>query len=972
MPHPQKSRTDRPPPSHNDLRDVERWNHPQAHQLLLRIVRMLKERDETVEWHGEYCYIASKCTVPAVILNACSATLDPPIKEHEFVPRGLSLYNPGGCDGQTKTIFLVLGPTTGKDGNGPTCKAAKSNAKQPLMRCDLKSSHQRLNMLRCILHIYPFSTSLDGFGQLGEHLKRFQKADCEKHRVFRLDEYEHIGELCPIEYENSTLEVLLKMFPEHMQSLFELRFIIRTLNCSCKDHEPDRCVAITSMNIDCSDGTAVDTEERIGNVFKRYRQTCCFGCSHEFEIQNAPPILAVLWNPGSEGFCYPRLDIALTKVFKLGNSEDLTYQLVSVGCGRRSSPLWRAHCKIYATGRWRCIKDPDNIGIYSWENTCQMWSDKNRLQLFYVKTSAIPNTSDDPNSLSEGRWVQAKYMDGKALYPAQVTRIWKTKDSELRFKIKWDDNDKKDTFKSASDLFPLLDMVDKISKFQYGDKVMVRKGLEKGKDKLFPGVISRCFTNYQYLISWDDGDEHYRVTNESAIQRKTENPDVGISQEHGRHEAMQIDPETTPIHHQPLSIDEATKTTPERGAHATVFSETMRDASDSEASLKIRTPRTIRKQRCLDSSDEEVADGEQDPAQIPHVSYKTPARTKKITPEFKDSAQPIARQLRSQGQTEHDKDGAVHVSVYFVFLILIKFCSSGIRSWFSQVQPRCPQDMPSVMSLNAAVLFFVEDQMFVEGCSSQFGIDLLCIDAVRHLPRFQLNAENDEFAQLDSNCETISLPDGVLRLVAFQFPNLRYGSQTGIVILYQMKLFGVDSMFLVSVDSSFIPANGKQKKNLSSFKIEAIEQLGRLLIVALTEFNTKNSDAPIPILHVPEFPKQLGIRRGLDDSALTRALVAGMAKQHNHQSSPEVTMASQHRRATLVRFLNDQIFILFCISNSYIYIADVKHFNIHLCTAETWLSQLHYAGYFFLATVEDIYSRAVEDIYSSNATDGNK
>ena len=870
--------------------------------LLRNIYNMLVERKEETEWRGDFLYIASKITVPSVILNACSAKMDPPVSEREFLPRGISFYNPGGGNGRRDTLCLVLGPTIGKEFkslNSSTDNATMSKGKLPLIRPDLISSYQRLNMLRCLLHLYPFSSTLDGFGQLSDDLKRFIKADKETHRVYCADEYEKFVELCPIQYDSSTFQVLLKMCPEHMRSLFELRFIIRTKMCTCKETEPDKKVAITSVDINCSEGTVINAEERFLRVFQRMQRTCCFSARHDFEIQNAPPILAVHWNPGSENseVCNPRLDISLTKVFKSGNSEDLTYQLVSICSGKRGKLLWSAHCKSYQTGRWKMIKDQQNIRNYNWADTCRVWNHKHRLQLFYVKTSAIPCTSEDINCLSEGRWVQAKCKAGKAVHPAQIVRIWRIPDKEIQYKVNWDDNDQGDALKVASDLFPLLDVVDKIPKFQIGDRVMVQKGSAKTDDKIFPAVISRCFTNYQYLITWDDGDKTCRVHNEKAIQHRNASPAKASFQEYGRNEAVQSEFKTTKPLEMPKNDGVSTKAT-EGGPQAMDISDENGHAFEKEASdcqamqkEKLQTPRirSTRRKPGISSSDEEMDDVNSHRAQSSQV-LPGPARTEQHTAEFKDPALTVVRAMRSQYQTEHDKKGAVHVTVELDFFMVIKFCSSGIHTWFVQVQRCCPPSTLSHMRSNAAVMFFVEDLEFVQHFRSQFDIDLHSIDSVRHLPSLQLNAENNDISLFDSNNGTITLPDGVLRLVAIKFSQLKYGSSTGIVLLIQMKLFGDESVFLVSVDTSF-DRKANRKCGLP-VRMKRIEELGGALIRALTTFNSKMSDAPIPTLHIPVIPKKLKIKSRVNGKNLTRALVAGMAQEHN-QSSPTVTMENQ-------------------------------------------------------------------------------
>ena len=684
---------------------------------------MLKQRREKTEWRGDYLYIASKVTVPTDILNACSAQMNPPVSEREFSGRGISFYNPGGEHGQINTLCLVWSPKLGKEGHCSTGNAAMSKESQSVLRRGLISSFQRLNVLRSLLNLYPFFSTLNGFGQLGDHLRQFMKLDNEKHRVYSSDKYEKIGTLCPIESEDSTFQVLLKMCPEHMSSLFELRFIIRKRCLECKKTEPDKNIAITSLSIDSLDNTALSTDDRIASVFRRMLEVCCFSTEHDFEIQNAPPILAVLSNPGSgkSDVCYPRLDISLTKVFRSGNRDDLTYQLVSVCSRKKNEHLWIAHCKSYQTGRWKIIQDEDHIQNQNWADTCRMWNHTHTLLLFYVKTSAIPHISDDPNCLSEGMWVQAKYKSGRGVRPAQIARIYRSAKQEIKFKLNWDDGNDNDTFKGASDVYPLMDVVDGNPKFQICEKVMVQTG-EYYDNKIFPAVISRCFSNKQYLITWEDGDTTYRVHNESVIQRRNANSDQVPFQGQGCNEAVKGDLNTRTT--LAMDINQSTggvsKTTTEGGSKAIGISGANDEAiekADSDSIKKRESSKQGRSQETLKSSDEDVHPNS---PVLPGLLHDKPVRKKKnridetmkivgsncqdlemaqssesmkrsgrqrrkmvessdedvdpksavteqITTKPNDPALHGVRGLRTQYQEEHQTEGPVHVSVKLDF-----------------------------------------------------------------------------------------------------------------------------------------------------------------------------------------------------------------------------------------------------------------------------------------------------------------
>ncbi len=180
--------------------------------------------------------------------------------------------------------------------------------------------------------------------------------------------------------------------------------------------------------------------------------------------------------------------------------------------------------------------------------------------------------------------------------------------------------------------------------------------------------------------------------------------------------------------------------------------------------------------------------------------------------------------------------------------------------------------------------------MSVKQCRSQFNVDLESLDAVRQHQTFQRMAEIDDISIFDSKTESIDLPDRVLRLVAFRFSHLQYSSSTGIVVLFQIKSVGDESVFLVSVDTSF--KSKPLKKGAGSVRIKYIEELGCSLMKALTLSNNM-LNASIQVLHIPVFPKGLSIRSRICGVALARALVAGMAMEHNPISSPNIMMQTQ-------------------------------------------------------------------------------
>ena len=169
-------------------------------------------------------------------------------------------------------------------------------------------------------------------------------------------------------------------------------------------------------------------------------------------------------------------------------------------------------------------------------------------------------------------------------------------------------------------------------------------------------------------------------------------------------------------------------------------------------------------------------------------------------------------------------------------------------------------------------MFFITDIEFVNYYKSQYKIDLGSLEA--HRNNFKFQPEKDNISLFDSKVEELSLPEHVLRFVAFKFTNLQYGSSTGVILLFLIERFEAEDVLLVSFDTSY----NKPTKHIPAMqhKLECVEELGRSITRSLTEYN-KISIPPISTLHIPKFPSKLQIRSRISHEALIGALVAGMA-----------------------------------------------------------------------------------------------
>ena len=488
--------------------------------MLSYIQTMLQARltagQETLEWRNDHIWFknTSSVRIPQDIVNACSARLS--IEDHEIGERGLSVFNPGGRNGQPDTLRLVLGPQ--KERKIGTTPMRIEN--QVDLRPEMFSSYQRLNPLRALLHLPPLSSNLKGFGTLCDALKGFLQYDAEKGGIPCPATWSALGVLCPNASDAvaiSTFEVMQNLFPDPMHSLFELQFTIY-VRCNCNELSAAKSVSMKSMHIDCSSFSGREPEEHILHHIKHMREYGCLHCKHSFELRKAPPILAVYWIPasGKSELIHPALHFSMKSVFDSGCRDDLDYQLVSC-CSKAkdSASLWSAHCKSFQDGKWRNIKDSDRIQIYGWGTTCKLWTARTRLLLFYVKTSAIPISAGSPHCFDVGRWVIAEYKR-RGLYPAQIVEIIQTANNEPNYKISWDDGDEQDTLKHVHQIRPLLEVVGKTSTYQIGDLVVAKFSHNSFYS---PACIENCFTDNSYLVSWEDGSTTYRVHKANGIRR---------------------------------------------------------------------------------------------------------------------------------------------------------------------------------------------------------------------------------------------------------------------------------------------------------------------------------------------------------------------------------------------------------------------------------------------------------------------
>jgi len=177
------------------------------------------------------------------------------------------------------------------------------------------------------------------------------------------------------------------------------------------------------------------------------------------------------------------------------------------------------------------------IRVYDWGNTCKFWSHLHHLRLFYVKSSAMPCTTADALCLSAGSWVQAMFKPlNKRLFPAKIAHIDRTIVDEIKFSVIWDDDDERDRLKMPDEVFPLVDDLDRVTKFQIGEKVLAKYGVSC--KELHPAVISRCFVNKAYLITWDDKGELFRYHKENEIKRRSVDIDAICTQRESTDAAM--------------------------------------------------------------------------------------------------------------------------------------------------------------------------------------------------------------------------------------------------------------------------------------------------------------------------------------------------------------------------------------------------------------------------------------------------
>jgi hypothetical protein len=221
---------------------------------------------------------------------------------------------------------------------------------------------------------------------------------------------------------------------------------------------------------------------------------------------------------------------------------------------------------------------------------------------------------------------------------------------------------------------------------------------------------------------------------------------------------------------------------------------------------------------------------------------------------------------------------------------------SGCSSWFSSTKAHAPQDIFCDSTHNTAVLFFPQNEEFVKYFSSSMDMNIHSLLDLIDTQSFQDKSGDKNVSVFDSNAIAMSLPNGVVRLVAF--------STSPIVILFQLEKFRERNIYLVSMDTSCPDISNDKHVSKKGDKILAIKAMGIAVMHSLTLFN-KNSDsrvlpdsatmassdaAPIASLYIPPFPKKLDISAKLSRDVLSSTLRAGMEEEIRH-CSPHVQLA---------------------------------------------------------------------------------
>jgi len=814
-------------------------------------------KNERIEWCGDFLSFRSTSSViiPACIVNACCARFL--VQDSEVSDRGLCIYNPGGRKNpDTTTICLVLGPMQKKKNESSPLRKSPQ-APQLGLRPDLASSYQRLNPLRSLLHLPPLSSKLKGFGRLCSALNTFIKSDNDNERIPCAATWNALGVLCPDASEAdkiSTFDVMCKQFPDHMHSLFELQFMIHT-KCTCMENSPHKPVSIKSIRIDCSLFHERDPAKIILNFLRNMRDVRCICCVHSFDIQKAPPILAVYWiaatgkskgDTGNPEVITPALHISMNSLFE---KDDLDYQLVSV-CSKIKSgaSLWNAHCKSFKGENWKTIKDSDNIHTYSWDTTCRMWNHQSHLQLFYVKKSVIPVVEGDPSCIDIGRWAMVRY-GSKGTFAAQIVEILKTPQNVTRYRVSWDDGDEGNTIIDASKISrPLLDVVNKPTMYHIGDDVLAKFD---SHESYYPATIERCFTDKRFLIAWKDGKSTYRVQSADTIRALEADAggqcNIGGSQ----------------------------------GASVTVGDPA---SADSPSRIDRNTARISQgegqQDQCVNSSVADSSDGKQLKNQTHLESAKTRSSSRaKSGPSLHDFS-----------QSAPTKEGAILVlPAYDCFISHVLFFVTACWPWLTRTVAHDPQDIICEQTTNSAILFVPEDDEFAEYCKTGMDINLQSLASVRSDQCFQLKPRDDNLSLFDSKAETMSLPYGVSRIVAFK------SSTWPVVILFQLERYREQNLYLMSADTSIHNEGHRAKRN---DKLAAIEDLGRAIMHSLTIFNTdyflvdSPGVAPINTLYIPQFPSNLKIRAKIASDCFASKLIDGLGREIR-DCSPRVHLADK-------------------------------------------------------------------------------
>jgi hypothetical protein len=231
------------------------------------------------------------------------------------------------------------------------------------------------------------------------------------------------------------------------------------------------------------------------------------------------------------------------------------------------------------------------------------------------------------------------------------------------------------------------------------------------------------------------------------------------------------------------------------------------------------------------------------------------------------------------------------LTAYDCFISHVLFFVAACLPWLTRTIAHEPQDIICDQTMNSAILFFPEDDAFVEYCKTRIDVNLHSLASVRQDQCFQLKPRHNNLSLFDSKAETMILPDGVTRLVAFK------SSTWPVVILFQLEKYMEQNLYLLSVDTS-IPEKGHRPNKTD--KLQAIEDLGRAIMQSLTIFNMDDSPvdspgvAPIKALYIPHSPSKLKLRAKISSDLFASKVIDGLGKEIK-ECSPRVRLADRQK-----------------------------------------------------------------------------